>query len=91
MITRRSKKQLATMSGIKRLRLCFRMKTVHKSTFRFDWEANIKKLRSIEAREKIMRYRHLLPSELNVLMVLSNCKFVLICLCSIALISSDGD
>lgn len=67
MITRPVEEAIATMSGIKRL---------HASSFEdraeifveFDWDENIK-AKSIEAREKIDAIRHLLPDDVERVMV----------------------
>ena len=67
MITRPVEEAIATMSGIKRL---------HATSFEnraelfveFDWDENIK-AKSIEAREKIDAIRHLLPDDVQRVMV----------------------
>jgi HAE1 family hydrophobic/amphiphilic exporter-1 len=67
MITRPVEEALATMSGIKRLRSVSNENSAE-INIRFDWEANIK-AKSIEAREKIDAIRHLLPSDVERVMV----------------------
>jgi len=67
MITRPVEEALATMSGIKRLRSVSNENSAQ-INIRFDWEANIK-AKSIEAREKIDAIRHLLPSDVERVMV----------------------
>lgn len=67
MITRPVEEALATMSGIKRLR-SFSNENSAQINIRFDWDANIK-AKSIEAREKIDAIRHLLPDDVERVMV----------------------
>ena len=67
MITRPVEEALATMSGIKRLR-SFSNENNAQINIRFDWDANIK-AKSIEAREKIDAIRHLLPDDVERVMV----------------------
>jgi HAE1 family hydrophobic/amphiphilic exporter-1 len=67
MITRPVEEALATMSGIKRLRSVSNENSAE-INIRFDWDANIK-AKSIEAREKIDAIRHLLPSDVERVMV----------------------
>jgi multidrug efflux pump subunit AcrB len=67
MITRPVEEALATMSGIKRMR-SFSDENSAGISIRFAWEANIK-AKSIEAREKIDAIRHLLPSDVDRIMV----------------------
>jgi len=67
MITRPVEEALATMSGIKRLR-SWSNENSAEIQVRFDWEANIK-AKSIEAREKIDAIRHLLPDDVQRVMV----------------------
>jgi multidrug efflux pump subunit AcrB len=67
MITRPVEEALATMSGIKRLRSVSNENSAE-INIRFDWDANIK-AKSIEAREKIDAIRHLLPSDVQRVMV----------------------
>lgn len=67
MITRPVEEALATMSGIKRLR-SFSNENSAQINVRFDWDANIK-AKSIEAREKIDAIRHLLPDDVERVMV----------------------
>lgn len=67
MITRPVEEALATMSGIKRMR-SFSNENSAEIMLRFDWEANIK-AKSVEAREKIDAIRHLLPDDVERLMV----------------------
>lgn len=67
MITRPVEEALATMSGIKRLR-SFSNENSAEINVRFDWDANIK-AKSIEAREKIDAIRHLLPDDVERVMV----------------------
>lgn len=67
MITRPVEEALATMSGIKRLRSVSNENSAE-INIRFDWDANIK-AKSIEAREKIDAIRHLLPADVERVMV----------------------
>jgi multidrug efflux pump subunit AcrB len=67
MITRPVEEALATMSGIKRLRSVSNENSAE-INIRFDWDANIK-AKSIEAREKIDAIRHLLPNDVERVMV----------------------
>ncbi|MGB3726559.1 MAG: efflux RND transporter permease subunit [Glaciecola sp.] len=67
MITRPVEEALATMSGIKRLR-SYSDENSAQIQVRFDWDANIK-AKSIEAREKIDAIRHLLPNDVERVMV----------------------
>lgn len=67
MITRPVEEALATMSGIKLMR-SYSNENSAEIMLRFDWEANIK-AKSIEAREKIDAIRHLLPDDVERLMV----------------------
>ncbi|WJG10804.1 efflux RND transporter permease subunit [Aliiglaciecola sp. LCG003] len=67
MITRPIEEALATMSGIKRLRSRSNEDNAE-IQIQFDWEANIK-AKSIEAREKIDAIRHLLPDDVERVMV----------------------
>lgn len=67
MITRPVEEALATMSGIKRLRSRSNEDNAE-IQIRFDWDANIK-AKSIEAREKIDAIRHLLPDDVERVMV----------------------
>jgi multidrug efflux pump subunit AcrB len=67
MITRPVEEALATMSGIKRMR-SFSNENSAEIMLRFDWDANIK-AKSVEARAKIDAIRHLLPSDVERLMV----------------------
>ncbi len=67
MITRPVEEALATMSGIKRLR-SYSNENSAQIALRFDWDANIK-AKSIEAREKIDAIRHLLPDDVERVMV----------------------
>jgi multidrug efflux pump subunit AcrB len=67
MITRPVEEALATMSGIKRLRSVSNENSAE-INIRFDWDANIK-AKSVEAREKIDAIRHLLPSDVERVMV----------------------
>ena len=67
MITRPVEEALATMSGIKRLR-SFSNENSAQISIQFDWDANIK-AKSIEAREKIDAIRHLLPDDVERVMV----------------------
>ncbi|GAA0852703.1 efflux RND transporter permease subunit [Aliiglaciecola litoralis] len=67
MITRPVEEALATMSGIKRLRSVSNENNAE-IQIRFDWDANIK-AKSIEAREKIDAIRHLLPDDVERVMV----------------------
>lgn len=67
MITRPVEEALATMSGLKRMR-SYSNENSAEIMLRFDWDANIK-AKSIEAREKIDAIRHLLPDDVERLMV----------------------
>lgn len=67
MITRPVEEALATMSGIKLMR-SYSNEDSAEIMLRFAWEANIK-AKSIEAREKIDAIRHLLPDDVERLMV----------------------
>lgn len=67
MITRPVEEALATMSGIKLMR-SYSNENNAEIMLRFDWDANIK-AKSIEAREKIDAIRHLLPDDVERLMV----------------------
>lgn len=67
MITRPIEEALATMSGIKRLRSKSNENNAEIQV-QFDWDANIK-AKSIEAREKIDAIRHLLPDDVDRVMV----------------------
>ncbi|MBF7073110.1 efflux RND transporter permease subunit [Glaciecola sp. MH2013] len=67
MITRPVEEALATMSGIKRLR-SYSNENSAQINIRFDWDENIK-AKSIEAREKIDAIRHLLPDDVERVMV----------------------
>lgn len=67
MITRPVEEALSTMSGIKRLR-SYSNENSAQISLRFDWDANIK-AKSIEAREKIDAIRHLLPDDVERVMV----------------------
>lgn len=67
MITRPVEEALATMSGIKLMR-SYSNENSAEIMLRFDWDANIK-AKSIEAREKIDAIRHLLPDDVERLMV----------------------
>ncbi|MFW8589368.1 efflux RND transporter permease subunit [Glaciecola sp. 2405UD65-10] len=67
MITRPVEEALATMSGIKRMRSWSNENSAEISV-RFNWEENIK-AKSIEAREKIDAIRHLLPDDVERVMV----------------------
>ncbi|MDT0626769.1 efflux RND transporter permease subunit [Alteromonas sp. W364] len=67
MITRPVEEALATMSGIKRLR-SFSNENNAQINVRFDWNENIK-AKGIEAREKIDAIRHLLPDDVERVMV----------------------
>ncbi|MEW9799547.1 efflux RND transporter permease subunit [Alteromonas sp. CYL-A6] len=67
MITRPVEEAIATMSGIKRLRASsFEDKA--QVFVEFDWDENIK-AKSIEAREKIDAIRHLLPADVERVLV----------------------
>lgn len=67
MITRPVEEALATMSGIKRLR-SFSNENSAQINVLFDWDENIK-AKSIEAREKIDAIRHLLPDDVDRILV----------------------
>ena len=67
MITRPVEEALATMSGIKRLR-SYSNENNSQINVRFDWDENIK-AKGIEAREKIDAIRHLLPDDVERVMV----------------------
>lgn len=67
MITRPVEEALATMSGIKRMRSRSNENNAE-IEIRFDWDENIK-AKSIEAREKIDAIRHLLPDDVERVMV----------------------
>ncbi|MFT6736654.1 MAG: HAE1 family hydrophobic/amphiphilic exporter-1, partial [Kangiellaceae bacterium] len=67
MITRPVEEALATMSGIKRMR-SYSNENNAEIMLRFDWDANIK-AKSVEAREKVDAIRHLLPDDVERLMV----------------------
>ncbi|GAC14625.1 efflux RND transporter permease subunit [Aliiglaciecola lipolytica] len=67
MITRPVEEALATMSGIKKLR-SRSTENYAEIQVRFDWDANIK-AKSIEAREKIDAIRHLLPEDVERVLV----------------------
>ncbi len=67
MITRPVEEALATMSGIKRMR-SYSNENSAEIMLRFDWDANIK-AKSVEAREKVDAIRHLLPDDVERLMV----------------------
>ncbi|GAB2701243.1 efflux RND transporter permease subunit [Aliiglaciecola aliphaticivorans] len=67
MITQPVEEALATMSGIKRLRSRSTENNAE-IQIRFDWDANIK-AKSIEAREKIDAIRHLLPEDVERVLV----------------------
>ena len=67
MITRPVEETIATMSGIKRLR-AHSYDNKAEIVVEFDWDENLK-AKSIEAREKIDAIRHLLPSDVERIMV----------------------
>ncbi len=67
MITRPVEEALATMSGIKQLRSRSNENSAE-IQLEFDWSQNIK-AKSIEAREKIDAIRHLLPDDVERVMV----------------------
>lgn len=67
MITRPIEEALATMSGIKRMRSWSNENDAGIS-IRFDWDENIK-AKSVEAREKVDAIRHLLPDDVERVMV----------------------
>ncbi|GAA6183719.1 efflux RND transporter permease subunit [Aliiglaciecola sp. NS0011-25] len=67
MITQPVEEALATMSGIKRLRSRSTENNAE-IQIQFDWDANIK-AKSIEAREKIDAIRHLLPDDVERVLV----------------------
>lgn len=67
MVTRPVEEALATMSGIKRLESTSTDNEVHINV-EFDWDENIA-AKSIEAREKIDAIRHLLPSDVERILV----------------------
>lgn len=67
MITRPVEEAIATMSGIKRLRASS-YENRAQIFVEFDWDENIK-AKSIEAREKIDAIRHLLPDDVERILV----------------------
>ncbi len=67
MITRPIEEALATMSGVNRMR-SFSNENSAGVSIQFDWDANIKS-KSIEAREKIDAIRHLLPDDVERILV----------------------
>ena len=67
MITRPVEEAIATMSGIKRLRATS-FENRAELFVEFDWDENIK-AKSIEAREKIDAIRHLLPEDVERVLV----------------------
>lgn len=67
MITRPVEEAIATMSGIKRLRASS-FENRAQIFVEFDWDENIK-AKSIEAREKIDAIRHLLPDDVERILV----------------------
>ena len=67
LITRPVEEALATMSGIKRLRSRSNENNAE-INIEFDWDENIK-AKSIEAREKIDAIRHLLPEDVERVLV----------------------
>ena len=67
MITRPVEEAIATMSGIKRLR-ARSYENKAEVIVEFDWDENLK-AKSVEAREKIDAIRHLLPADVERVMV----------------------